>query len=73
MTVSLEYLERRCAINEEVLHDLGNVVRAHLPASSAQIMAIGRAWSEAIDQLNAAERDKAASEKTETPSCARRG
>lgn len=27
----LEYLERRCRINEEVLHDLGQLVAAFVP------------------------------------------
>lgn len=48
----LEYLERRCRINEEVLHDLGQLVAAFVPAIGPQLNRIGKAWDEAIDRLD---------------------
>jgi hypothetical protein len=53
MAKTLEYVKRRCAINEEVLHDLGQLVGAHLPAIAPQLGRIGEAWDAAIDKLDA--------------------
>lgn len=53
MARTLEYLERRCAINELVLLDLGQLIAAHLPAVQPQLHQMGEAWSEAIDKLDA--------------------
>ena len=53
MTKSNEYLERRCAINELVLLDLGSLVAAHLPAIQPQLQRIGDDWDEAIAKLDA--------------------
>ena len=53
MAKTLEYLERRCAINEMVLHDLGVLVAAHLPALQQQLCQMGEAWDAAIDKLDA--------------------
>jgi hypothetical protein len=48
----LEYLERRCRINEEVLHDLRMLVAGFIPATYPQLKRIGKAWDEAIDRLD---------------------
>lgn len=48
----LEYLERRCRINEEVLHDLRKLVAAFVPAIGPKLNRIGKAWDEAIDKLD---------------------
>lgn len=53
MARTLEYLERRCAINEQVLHDLGLLVAAHLPALQPQLRQMGEAWEAAICKLEA--------------------
>ena len=53
MPMTLEYLERCCAINELVLHDLGLLVAAHLPALQPQLHQIGESWDMSIDKLNA--------------------
>ena len=53
MTKSNEYLERRCAINEIVLLDLGHLIAAHLPAIRQQLQCLGDDWDEAIAKLDA--------------------
>lgn len=50
--ITLEYLERRCAINEEVLHDLGMLIAAYVPAITPHLERIGKDWDKAIDKLN---------------------
>lgn len=52
MAKTNEYLERRCAINELVLGDLGELISAHLPGIRPQLERIGLAWREAIDKLD---------------------
>ena len=52
MTRPIEYLERRCAINEEVLNTLGEILGANLPACRNHLVRIGEAWDDAIDKLN---------------------
>jgi hypothetical protein len=53
MGISLEYLERRCAINEMVLHDLGLLIQNHLPSVHSELCEIGNEWQKAIDRLDA--------------------
>lgn len=53
MAKTNEYLERRCAINELVLHDLGELIAAHLPALQPQLQKLGAAWNQAIKTLDA--------------------
>lgn len=48
----IEYLWRRCAINEEVLLALGNLVAAHLPAMQPYLEDMGREWDRAIDKID---------------------
>lgn len=49
--IDIEYLKRRCAINEMVLHDLGNLVATHLPTIFPHLKELGEAWDKAIDKL----------------------
>jgi hypothetical protein len=51
--IDVKYLERRCAINELVLLDLGELVARHLPACFPQLKEMGAAWQSAIDNLDA--------------------
>ena len=53
MAITLEYLKRRCDINERVLHDLGLLIASHLPALQPQLKKMGEAWDAAIDNLDA--------------------
>ena len=53
MSRTPEYIERRCAINEIVLHALGELIAAHIPAIQPQLSRIGEAWDSALDELDA--------------------
>ena len=53
MPKTLEYLERRGAINEAVLVDLGDLLSAHFPALRPELSRIGDAWTRAINKLDA--------------------
>ena len=52
MAKSNEYLERRCAINEAVLLDLGNLLSTHFPELGRSLAQMGVAWDQAIDTLD---------------------
>ena len=54
MAKTNEYLEQRCVITEIVLHDLGELLGAHLPAIRPQLQEIGAAWIRAIEKLDEA-------------------
>lgn len=49
---TIEYLERRCAINEELLKAVGRLLIDHLPAVVPELVCAGVAWDAAIDKLN---------------------
>ena len=53
MAKTNEYLEQRCLITEAVLHELGDLLSAHLPAIRPQLQVIGTAWTHAIEKLDA--------------------
>jgi len=53
MAKSNEYLERRCVITEAVLHDLGNILMAHLPGLTPYLNNLGKDWTAAVDKLDA--------------------
>lgn len=52
MPKSIEYLERRVLINEQVLDYLGNIVAANLPAMQFPLEESGRQWTAAIENLD---------------------
>ena len=52
MAKTNEYLERRCEINELVLHALGELIAAHLPALRPQLQEIGESWDAEIGKLD---------------------
>lgn len=47
-----EYLVKRCAINELVLLNLGEILILHFPALVPQLKEIGKAWGVAIEKLD---------------------
>jgi len=53
MTRSNEYLQLRGDLTEQALLALGDVIRAHFPATDPQIRAIGESWTHAVHQLDA--------------------
>lgn len=53
MAKTNEYLEQRCLITEVVLHELGDLLSAHLPAIRPQLQVIGTAWTHAMEKLDA--------------------
>lgn len=54
----IEYIERRCAINELVLGSLFKVVGDALPHTQRQLAAMLDGWDEAIEKLDTEFKDK---------------